>query len=214
MQHETQTLVEKIALYNKKIKELLEQEDLPITRYSRQLDELWNDAVMDTSVNTSRSSNVNNRGKEKQEQRGDIGEEEPEQSDELVPPPKSSYSTINNLTWCQNKLLLPTKDNFNGGGGIDATKYHYSNRGKKRDVKLWFNPHFDTLFYQGKGQPFKSHVQVRNIKGIIFGAFSSVFSEEQEYVLNYEIFKKNTENFGGLQGSNPRGNRASIIQLP
>jgi hypothetical protein len=40
---------------------------LPITRYSRQLDELWNDAVMDTSVNTSRSSNVNNRGKEKQE---------------------------------------------------------------------------------------------------------------------------------------------------
>ena len=45
---------------------------------------------------------------------------------------------------------MATKQNdLNAGGGVKATKYHYSDQGSKRDVILWFNKDFDTLYYQG-----------------------------------------------------------------
>lgn len=88
---------------------------------------------------------------------------------------KIKYNLNRDLNWCQNHFLLKDSSTNNvGQGGISCLKYNYSNQ-QSKNVKIWFNNMFDRFYYKGDKDFVRKTVKISEIKGLIFGPFSSTF---------------------------------------
>lgn len=122
---------------------------------------------------------------------------------------KKTYKE-NDFTWCQNLLLLET-DSARGLGGVPASKYNYCDA-RHRAVRLYLTADFRTLCWKSDGGFFASKVSVASITGVLFGAYSSTFSQHQSFVLNYDRFKNFA--FSGAQLGNLRPRRHRALTSP
>jgi len=103
---------------------------------------------------------------------------------------KSQSYLHNDMEWCQTLLLKSnTANNYVGQGGISAVKYNYSND-EKQEVKVWFDNSFTKLFWRNSNRFFSSNIELSGLQGLIFGSFSSTFIKHQDFVLNYDKFKR------------------------
>jgi hypothetical protein len=73
---------------------------------------------------------------------------------------------------------------------MKAVKYNYCGL-NHQDCYLWFDNNFTALNWKSSTKIWnlKSKIKLSEVSGVIFGAFSSAFSEHKKYVLNYSKFK-------------------------
>ncbi|CDW84009.1 UNKNOWN [Stylonychia lemnae] len=121
------------------------------------------------------------------------------------------------LSWCHKKMRE----------GIVARKFHYSNHKQNQPflyksnyrndrVKIWISNDGNKINWRKVNSQTQSlldltsSVKIKNIYGLIFGAFSSTFENHKEFVLNYQRFSRltnqNNKRSSSQKGSSPGSN--------
>ena len=77
---------------------------------------------------------------------------------------------------------------FSKKKGVTGVKYNYSNN-EHQNITLWFENNFRDLCWRKDQNIRWSSLKVSQIKGIIYGSFTSTFDRHQQYVNGYYRFK-------------------------
>ena len=56
-------------------------------------------------------------------------------------------------------------------------------------MRLWFSRDFNKIIWKNENKWFKESCKVADITGIIFGAFSTTFEQNKDYMLNFARFQ-------------------------